>query len=65
MGGLRGEVKGVSKSETYQRYVEDAQKYQHMLPDQYPDPAHKKFCKDQMVQDPQTGEWVLHYRLQK
>ena len=63
MGGMRGEVRGVSKSETYRRYLDQVEKHEHMLPDQYPDPVYKKFCKKQMVQDPDTGEWVLHYHL--
>ena len=63
MGGVTLEVRGRSKPETYARFVQQAERNPH--PDIYPDPKHKKMCKRMMVQDPQTGEWVLVFRFQK
>lgn len=63
MGGLTDEVRGRSKSETYQKYVEVVEGYGDTFLDRIPDPKYKKYCKRVMVQDPNTGEWVLHYHL--
>lgn len=61
MGGAFGEVRGRSKIEAYLKYAELADG--GVFGTRLPDPEHKKECKRSMVQDPDTGEWVLHYRL--
>ncbi len=63
MGGTVGEVRGQSKIETYEKYADLVEHVGDTFADRYPDPAYKKFTKRQMVQDPETGEWVLSYRL--
>lgn len=63
MGGTVGEVRGQSKIEVYERYVDLVEHVGDTFGDRYPDPAYKKFTKRQMEQDPETGEWVLSYRL--
>jgi len=50
MGGAYGEVRGATKKEATDREGS-----------WYPDPAHKKDCKEEMERDPNTGEWVLRY----
>jgi hypothetical protein len=63
MGGTVGEVRGRSKIEAYKQYLDLVEQCGDTFGDRFPDPAYKKFTKRQMVQDPQTGEWVLPYRL--
>lgn len=63
MGGTRGQVRGKSKIETYLAYVDLVEANAETFLDRNPDPAFKKFCKHEMVQDVETGEWVLHYHL--
>lgn len=60
MGGRYGEVRGSSKIETYLEYVHQVER-SDMLPHNNPDPRYKKQCKREMVQDPETGEWVLAF----
>lgn len=63
MGGLRDEVRGRSKAEAHQKYVAFVEGFGDTFPDRNPDPNYKKFCREQMVQDPESGEWVLHFHL--
>lgn len=63
MGGRVDEVRGSSKIEAYLAYVDEVESMGDMLPERDPDPRYKKECKSRMVQDPKTGEWILHYRL--
>lgn len=61
MGGMTGEIWGKSKIDVYLQYVEETEDYWDWSAN--PDPKYKKYCKSQMIQDPETGEWVLHYHL--
>ncbi len=61
MGGSLGSVRGRSKIEAYLAYLDVA----YALNSADPDPKYKKQCKREMVQDPETEEWVLHYHLRK
>ncbi len=63
MGGTTGEVRGCSKIEAYLRYLELIEQCGDTFGWRIPEPEKKKLCKKEMVQDPNTGEWVLHYRL--
>ena len=63
MGGTHGEVRGRRKIDAYLEYAAMIEQVGETLPDQYPSPHNKKRCKKLMVQDPDTGEWVLHYHL--
>jgi hypothetical protein len=63
MGGTNGKVRGQSKAETYFKYVDVVDGCRDTFQDFYPDPKYKKKCKEFMVQDSETGEWVLHYHL--
>lgn len=60
MGGSTDEVRGQNKGEC-------AERFQQLLDDQLdgwdvrPDTRSKRALKALMVQDPDTGEWVLHY----
>ena len=63
MGGMTGEVRGQSKIETYLKYVAEVEGFGDMFQEHDPDPRNKKKCKSLMVQDPETGEWVLRYHL--
>ncbi len=63
MGGMNGEVRGQSKAEAYVKYVEAVDGFGDTFGDRCPDPKYKKECKSLMVQDSETGEWVLHYHL--
>lgn len=63
MGGTSGHVKGKSKVETYLKYVNLTETQGDTFLDGNPNPALKKYCKREMVQDVETGEWVLHYHL--
>lgn len=63
MGGTRGEVRGNSKIEAYLEYSELVDGYGDLFQTHIPDPKNKKLCKRLMDQDPETGEWVLRYRL--
>jgi hypothetical protein len=63
MGGTRDQVRGKSKIETYLAYVDLVGAHGDTFQDRNPIPSHKKQCKREMVQDLETGEWVLHYRL--
>ncbi len=60
MGGTCGQVSGKSKIDVYLQYAE---KTEDWVGSAHPDPKYKKFCKAQMIKDPETGEWVLHYHL--
>ncbi len=61
MGGTTDDIRGRSKAETYQKYAQLAEDSGGMFSDFSPDPEHKKECKARMVQDSETGEWVLHF----
>ena len=63
MGGTNGEVRGLSKAHTYQKYVEMVEGFGETFQEHHPDQKYKKRCKELMVQDPETGEWVLRYHL--
>ena len=63
MGGMTDQVRGQSKIETYLRYVEEVEGYGDLFQEHDPNPRNKKLCKKLMVQDPYTGEWVLHFHL--
>lgn len=63
MGGLSGEIKGKSKIEVYLEYKEKTEQWEGLFQEMNPDPSYKKLCKSLMVQDPSTGEWILHYHL--
>jgi hypothetical protein len=63
MGGTSGEIRGRSKVETYLKYADFCEGIGSMMEDRNPDPAFKKYTKRQMVQAPETGEWVLYYHL--
>ena len=63
MGGTVGEVRGRSKAEVYYRYRELVDDFGDTFLDRYPDPNGKRECKRLIVQDPDTGDWVLHYHL--
>ena len=63
MGGMSGEIRGQSKAETYSRYLEMVENFGDTFEDCHPDPKCKKYCKHLMVQDSQTGDWVLRYHL--
>lgn len=58
MGGFISEVRGCSKAEVYQKYVEDSDTETFSYD---PDPRYKKYCKKQMIWDPEAEEWVLHF----
>ena len=61
--GMTGEVCGRSKIETYLQYAELVEAYGDTFLDHSPNPKNKKLCKKLMDQDPDTGEWVLHFHL--
>lgn len=63
MGGTVGEVRGSSKAEVYYRYLKLVEGFGDAFLERYPDPKGKRECKGHIVQDPDTGEWVLHYHL--
>ena len=63
MGGVTGEIRGKSKIEVYLKYCDLAEN--EFFPRRIPDPKDKKGCKKEMVQDPETEEWVLRYHLRK
>jgi hypothetical protein len=62
MGGHSGEIRGKSKIEVYLKYEETIAGWEGIFEDSDP-PKNKQLCKKLMVWDPDTGEWVLHYRL--
>ena len=62
MGGMWGEVRGMSKAEVYRKYAQQLRD-DTTFETRIPDPEYKKSCKASMVQDPATGEWVLYYHL--
>ena len=63
MGGTFGEIRGISKIDVYLKYVEEVESWGDTFGDRHPDQKYKKRCKELMVQDPETGEWVLRYHL--
>lgn len=63
MGGMVGEVRGQSKIEAYLKYAEKVGRLGEIFLSHSPDPHNKKLCKKYTIQDPETGEWVLRYRL--
>lgn len=63
MGGMTGEVRGQSKIDAYLRYVEELESANGVFQTHEPDPKFKKYCKSLMVQDPDSGEWVLRFHL--
>ena len=63
MGGMQDEVRGPSKIAAYLEYAELVEGYGDTFQDHVPNPKNKKLCKRSMVQDPDTGEWVLRFRL--
>lgn len=58
MGGYSDEIRGRSKAEVYFQYAEhtDTEMFAYR-----PDPKYKKVCKQQMLWDPKTEEWVLPF----
>ena len=62
MGGTYGEIRGKSKIETYLKYEELTSGFYEDW-SHWPNPKNKKGCKKQMVEDPDTGEWVLQYHM--
>lgn len=63
MGGMTGEARSLSKSETYLNHVAVLESFGDTFTMCLPDPERKKDCKKFMVQGPNTGEWVVHYHL--
>ena len=63
MGGMHDEVRGPSKIAAYLEYAKLVEGYGDTFQDHVPNPKNKKLCKRSMVQDPDTGEWVLRFRL--
>ncbi len=63
MGGMSGEVRERSKIDAYLNYAEQVEGFGDTFQDHAPDPRNKKLCKRLMVQDPDTGEWVLYFHL--
>ena len=63
MGGTSGEVRRQSKIEAYLKFAEEVEGFGETFQEHNPDPRNKKLCKRLMVQDPVTGEWVLHFHL--
>ena len=63
MGGMHGEIKDASKIQVYLDYLGLIERVRGTFDSRDPDPRYKKECKRQMVWDPDTGEWVLLYRL--
>lgn len=63
MGGMNGDVRGQSKIETYLKYVKIVEGFGDTFQECHPDPKSKKGCKKLMVQDPESGEWVLNFHL--
>jgi len=61
MGGTYGEIRGRSKIDVYLEYTELIEN--GPMESGIPDPQYKKYCKKMMEWDPDTEEWVLHYRL--
>ena len=62
MGALRGMVRGTSKAKAYQEYADLIEAHGDTFLDHRP-PKNKKLCKSLMHQDPDTGDWILDYRL--
>ena len=60
MGGVTNAIWGKSKIDVYLQYAELTEDWDGSA---HPDPKCKKYCKSQMIQDPNTGEWVLRYHL--
>ncbi len=60
---MSGEVRGPSKIDAYLNYAEQVEGLGDTFQSHDPDPRNKKLCKRLMVQDPGTGEWVLHIHL--
>ncbi|MBD3253677.1 MAG: hypothetical protein GF383_01215 [Candidatus Lokiarchaeota archaeon] len=61
MGGVTDEIRGKSKIEVYLKYRSITM--DDIFNTRIPDPEKKKECKRQMVWDPNTEEWVLHFYL--
>jgi hypothetical protein len=60
MGGMSGKLRGNSKIDVYLQYLKKTEGWDGSA---HPDPKYKKVCKNQMVWDSETGEWVLNYHL--
>jgi hypothetical protein len=56
-------VRGRSKIEAYLAYAQIVAGYGDTFQTLDPHPKYKKQCMREMVQDPETGEWVLHFHL--
>jgi hypothetical protein len=63
MGGTVGEVRGRSKAEVYYQYLELVERTGDTFQECHPDPKGKRECKQHIVQDPDTGDWILYYHL--
>ena len=63
MGGMTDEVRGPSKIAAYLKYAELVDAHGDTFQSHNPDPDNNKLCKRLMNQDPETGEWVLCFRL--
>lgn len=63
MGGVTGQFRDTSKIKAYLKYAEEVDAFGDLFGSRNPDPRNKKLCKKLMIQDPDTGEWVLNYRL--
>lgn len=61
MGGFSGTVRGKSKIEAYLNYVREVEKRRGTFNSHKPHAKKKKVCKSLMVQNPESGEWILHY----
>lgn len=60
---MSGKIKGKSKIDVYIEYQGKIEQWGGTFQTINPYPKYKKFCKEQMVWDPETEEWVLYYHL--
>ena len=60
---MTDDVRGRSKIEAYLKYVEIVEDFSGTFEGHHPNPKNKKRCKELMIQDPTTGEWVLRFHL--
>lgn len=60
MGGMVGEVRGVTKQKAYLKYKSESE--DHMEGTWSPDPEDEQECLNCMVEDSKTKEWVLSYQ---
>lgn len=60
---MTGEVRGKTKIEAYLKYLDLLEGAGDVFESYSPNPHNKKGCKEAMVRDPETREWVLHFHL--